>query len=176
MPGLSPADLLTSKHRKYQMPGMALLFDNDDPDASQGFKNLKAAAEDSTGGKISLGLEKLWNRFGPYADKQFIKEFGRHVEERFWEMYLGVRLLEGRKALRKKDKLPKAERDEGPDFCIQKGRRRIWVEAIAPSPGDETNLDKVSSSSDRSLSVIYPNSSLPKLGVLRAAKRRRKES
>jgi hypothetical protein len=158
------------------MPGMALLFDNDDPDASQGFKNLKAAAEDSTGGKISLGLEKLWNRFGPYADKQFIKEFGRHVEERFWEMYLGVRLLEGRKALRKKDKLPKAERDEGPDFCIQKGRRRIWVEAIAPSPGDETNLDKVSSSSDRSLSVIYPNSSLPKLGVLRAAKRRRKES
>ena len=58
-------------------------------------------------------------------------------------MYLGVRLLEGRKALRKKDKLPKAGRDEGPDFCIQKGRRRIWIEVIAPSPGDETNLDKV---------------------------------
>jgi hypothetical protein len=89
---------------------MALLFDNDDPDASQGFKNLKAAADDSTGRKIRLALEELWSRFEPYADKQFIKEFGRHVEERFWEMYLGVRLLEGRKALRKKDKLPKAER------------------------------------------------------------------
>jgi hypothetical protein len=122
---------------------MTLLFDNDDPDASQGFKNLKAAAEDSTGGKIRLGLEKLWSRFEPYADKQFIKEFGRHVEERFWEMYLGVRLLKGRKALRKKDKLPNEKRDEGPDFCIQKGRRRIWVEVIAPSPGDESNLDKV---------------------------------
>jgi hypothetical protein len=35
------------------------------------------------------------------------------------------------------------ERDEGPDFCIQKGRRKIWVEVIAPSPGDENNLDKV---------------------------------
>jgi hypothetical protein len=122
---------------------MALLFDNDDPDASQGFKNFKAAADDSDGGKIRLALEGLWSRFEPYADKQFIKEFGRHVEERFWEMYLGVRLLEGRKALRKKDKLPKAERDEGPDFCIQKGRRRIWVEMIAPSSGDDTNLDKV---------------------------------
>lgn len=122
---------------------MALLFDNDDPDASQGFNNFKAAATDSTGGKIRLALEKLWSRFEPYGDKQFVKEFGRHVEERFWEMYLGVRLLEGRKALRKKDKLPKAGRDEGPDFCIQKGRRRIWIEVIAPSPGDETNLDKV---------------------------------
>ena len=58
-------------------------------------------------------------------------------------MYLGVRLLDGRKALRRKDKLPKVVRDEGPDLCIQKGRRRIWVEVIAPSPGDDTNLDKV---------------------------------
>lgn len=71
---------------------MPLLFDNDDPDASQGFKNFKAAAADTTGGKIRQGLEKLWSRFQPYADKQFIKEFGRHVEERFWEMYLGVRM------------------------------------------------------------------------------------
>jgi hypothetical protein len=58
-------------------------------------------------------------------------------------MYLGVRLLDGRKALRKRNQLPKKERDEGPDFCIQKGRRKIWVEVIAPSPGDENNLDKV---------------------------------
>jgi hypothetical protein len=122
---------------------MALLFDNDEPEASQGFKNLQAAAADSTGGQIRQGLEKLWGRFEPYADKEFIKEFGRHVEERFWEMYLGVRLLHCRKALRKRGRLAKAERDAGPDFCIQKGRRKIWVEVIAPSSGDETNLDKV---------------------------------
>jgi hypothetical protein len=71
---------------------MAQLFESDDPDASQGFKNLKAAAADSTGGQIRGGLETLWKRFEPYADKEFIKEFGRHPEERFWEMYLGVRL------------------------------------------------------------------------------------
>jgi len=122
---------------------MALLFDNDEPEASQGFKNLQAAAADSTGGQIRQGLEKLWRRFELYADKEFIKEFGRHVEERFSEMYLGVRLLDCRKALRKRDRLAKAERDAGPDFCIQKGRRKIWVEVIAPSSGDETNLDKV---------------------------------
>ncbi len=122
---------------------MARLFDNDDPDASQGFKNIKNAPADSPGGQIREGLEQLWSRFEPYADKEFVKEFGRHPEERFWEMYLGNRLLEGRKALRKRSQLPKSERDEGPDFCIQKGRRKIWIEVIAPSPGDENNLDKI---------------------------------
>jgi hypothetical protein len=122
---------------------VALLFDNDDPEATLGFKNLQAADETSTGGRIRIGLEKLWQRIEPYADKEFIREFGRHVEERFWEMYLGVRLLDGRKALRKRKRLPKSERDEGPDYCIQKGRRRIWIEVIAPSPGDEDNTDKV---------------------------------
>jgi hypothetical protein len=122
---------------------MTLLFDNDDPEASQGFKNFKAAAADSEGGKIRRVLENLWSRFKPYADKQFIKEFGRHVEERFWEMYLADRLLDGRKALIKRDNLAQRQRDEGPDFCIQKGRRKIWVEVIAPGPGDDANLDKV---------------------------------
>jgi hypothetical protein len=86
--------------QRLQDAAMAQLFDNDDPDASQGFKNLKAAAADSTGGQIREGLETLWKRFEPYADKEFIKEFGRHPEERFWEMYMGVRLLEGRKAFK----------------------------------------------------------------------------
>jgi len=72
---------------------MARLFDNDDPDATQGFKNLKTAPADSTGGQIREGLEALWKRCEPYADKEFIKEFGRHSEERFWEMYLSVQLL-----------------------------------------------------------------------------------
>jgi hypothetical protein len=125
------------------MTPMPSLFDNDDPDATQGFKNLRAAPADSEGGKIQAGLEEFWQRFEPYADKDFVKEFGRHPEERFWEMYLGVRLLEGRQALRKRNQLPKKARDEGPDFCIQQGHRKIWVEVIAPSPGDEDNLDKV---------------------------------
>jgi hypothetical protein len=42
---------------------MALLFDNDDPEASEGFKNFKAARADSEGGKIRQGLEILWRRF-----------------------------------------------------------------------------------------------------------------
>jgi len=39
--------------------------------------------------------------------------------------------------------LPPAQRDTGPDICIRKCRRKIWIEAIAPSPGDDQNLDKV---------------------------------
>jgi hypothetical protein len=126
------------------MAAVAQLFDNNDPDASQGFKNFKDASAGTAGAQIREGLEQLWTRFEPYADKAFTKEFGRHVEERFWEMYLGNRLLEGRKVPRERSQLPKKEREEGPDFCIQKGRRKIWVEVIAPSPGDENNLDKVS--------------------------------
>jgi hypothetical protein len=49
----------------------------------------------------------------------------------------------GPQSAKKKNKLPNAERDEGPDFCIQKGRRLVWIELIAPSPGDESNLDKI---------------------------------
>jgi hypothetical protein len=39
--------------------------------------------------------------------------------------------------------LPDAERNEGPDICISKGHRKIRIEAMAPSPGDDSNLDKV---------------------------------
>jgi hypothetical protein len=36
-----------------------------------------------------------------------------------------------------------AQRDTGPDICIRKGRRRIWIEAEAPGPGDADNPDQV---------------------------------
>jgi hypothetical protein len=119
------------------------LFDLDDANSNQGYRNLRNAPAGSVGAQIKGGLEELWRRYEPYADTNFCKEFAMQPEPRFWEMYLSVCLLASRKKLRPRAELPDAERDEGPDICISKGRRKIWIEAMAPSPGDDKNLDKV---------------------------------
>ena len=119
------------------------LFDLDDANSSVGYRNLRNAPAGSMGAQIKKGLEELWRRYEPYADTNFSKEFAKQVEPRFWEMYLSVCLLASRRKLRPRADVPDAERNEGPDICISKGRRKIWIEAIAPSPGDDKNLDKV---------------------------------
>ncbi|MCK1735719.1 hypothetical protein IVA79_17635 [Bradyrhizobium sp. 138] len=59
-------------------------------------------------------------------------------------MYLGTHLVRGRKKLiSRKDIAFCRNGDKGPDLGIRKGRRTIWIEAIAPAKGDEKNLDKV---------------------------------
>lgn len=78
------------------------------------------------------------------CDTNFLKAFSEEPEDRFWEMYLAVVLLKARKRLRPRAKLTKASRNKGPDICIPKRKRKIWIEAIAPDPGDDVkNLDKV---------------------------------
>lgn len=119
------------------------LFDLDDAHSSTGYRNLKNAPAGSVPGEIKEGLEDLWHRYEPYADTNFRSEFAKQPEPRFWEMYLAARLLASRRKLRLRAELPSAERDAGPDICIPKGRRKIWIEAIAPGPGDDKNLDKV---------------------------------
>lgn len=119
------------------------LFDLDYADASVGYKNLKAAQAGSDLAHMRAGLEELWSSYEPYADTNFCSEFARQPDPRFWEMYLATRLLAGRKKLVPRAELPAAQRDEGPDICIRKSRRKVWIEAIAPSPGDDKNLDQV---------------------------------
>lgn len=123
------------------------LFDIDVPNASVGFTNLKASEDGSPGHLIKTALEGMWPDYEPYADLDFQEAFAIDEDPGFWEMYLALVLLEGRKKLRKREELTKAQRDEGPDICIQKGRRNIWIEAMAPDRGGEepgeTNPDRV---------------------------------
>jgi hypothetical protein len=119
------------------------LFDIDDPNAALGYRNFRAGASED-GAQIKAGLEALWVKYQPYADTNFLKAFSEAPEDRFWEMYLAVMLLKARKRLRPRAELTKASRNKGPDICIPKRRRKIWVEAIAPDPGDDIkNLDRV---------------------------------
>lgn len=123
------------------------LFDIDIPNASVGFTNLKASAEGTPGHLIKTTLEGMWPDYEPYADSNFQKAFASNEDPAFWEMCLALVLLEGRRKLRKREELTKAQRDEGPDICIQKGNRKIWIEAMAPDRGDEqpgeANPDRV---------------------------------
>jgi hypothetical protein len=120
------------------------LFDVNVPDASQGYRNIRDAESGSDGARIREGLNALWPNYGPYADSHFREEFAKQPDSRFWEMYLTVRFLDARKKLRSRAGLAGADRDTGPDICIRKCSRNIWIEAIAPAQGDgKKNLDRV---------------------------------
>lgn len=71
----------------------------------------------------------LWEKFSPFADRSFSYEFAQNLHQRFWEMYLGSRLLDLGYELQ-----PRAS-DKGPDFHLIIDNRNVWIEATAPSEG-----------------------------------------
>ncbi|WP_024576216.1 MULTISPECIES: hypothetical protein [unclassified Afipia] len=93
------------------------LFDIHNPDAHPDYTKLRTA-EFPIEKEIKAGLEALWTRYEPYADANFRQEFSRQPDNRFWEMYLTVRLLDADKKVRLKAGVVRAARDFGPDICI----------------------------------------------------------
>ncbi len=75
-------------------------------------------------------LESLWEKYEPYADKQFRVEIASNFHQRFWEMYLSCTLMDLGIELSPKRK------QKGPDVCAKVNNRWVWIEAIAPSGGD----------------------------------------
>jgi hypothetical protein len=118
------------------------LFEIDSPDAHVGYRNLRAGAFPIER-EIKAGLEALWARYEPYADANFCQEFSLQPDTRFWEMYLTVRLVDAGRKVRTSAEVPRANRDVGPDICVRKGTRKIWIEAVSPDQGHEDNPDRV---------------------------------
>ena len=110
--------------------------------------------------KMRLCFSNLWNRLSQvkgekyldfnkeYADdllEKYIHEDGEdkvrkkyhEFSSRFWEIYLVTSFLEDGFCLVEK------KNPEGPDIKIKLGDRIIWVEAVVPGPGGETNNDRV---------------------------------
>ncbi len=83
-------------------------------------------------------LQCMWETYEQYGDKNFRKEFALHTHQRFWEMYLASNLIEQGKNL-----VPRKGRDPSrPDILIEE-ERRIWIEAVSPTPGAVEHPDKV---------------------------------
>ena len=110
--------------------------------------------------KMRLCFSNLWNRLShvegeKYLDfnkecaddllEKYIHEDGEdkvskkyhEFSSRFWEIYLVTSFLEDGFCLVEK------KNPEGPDIKIKLGDRIIWVEAVVPGPGGETNNDRV---------------------------------
>jgi hypothetical protein len=75
-------------------------------------------------------IEHLWRRYEPYADPNFAKNIANKLRDRFWEMYLACALMDQGHRLERKHSA------KGPDICILNGNSRVWVEAVAPGPGE----------------------------------------
>lgn len=71
----------------------------------------------------------LWRIYMPYADSHFREDAKNHFLQRFWEMYLAVTFINHGLDLHRAGQ-------EGPEFYIEQNKRRVWVEAIAPGPGE----------------------------------------
>ena len=74
-------------------------------------------------------IDSLWFRYRDLADPHFREDARNHFLERFWEMYLAVTLRERGFQLTRIG-------DKGPEFYFLHNGRKVWVEAVAPRPGE----------------------------------------
>lgn len=75
-------------------------------------------------------VESLWGIYEPYAVRNFQSDACRHFQSHFWEMYLGVTFI-------KHGFIINRGGEKGPEFYIETNAgRKIWIEAIAPGPGE----------------------------------------
>lgn len=85
-------------------------------------------------------IEKMWEIYNKYAPKGFKENMLLSKEcfyQRWWEMYLGTKLLEyGFNIITN-------SRDEGPDFKVCIDDEIYWIEAVAPELGEEESKDKL---------------------------------
>ena len=110
------------------------LFAANPDNASAAYRNIRAADNANTrDGRQHC--EDLWNTFAPLADDHFITEFPIRFHERWFEMYTGVSLL------RRGFHVDSANR--GPDFRLAVDGRRIWIECVCSTAGEEGHPDAV---------------------------------
>lgn len=80
-------------------------------------------------------INRMWEIYQELAEPEFVQQFARDPESKYWEMYVGCSMSSiGLKVHRE---------NQGPDFWVEGDAGRIWIEAIAPEPGTPGNPDAV---------------------------------
>ncbi|MEY4730888.1 MAG: hypothetical protein RL020_2046, partial [Pseudomonadota bacterium] len=98
----------------------------DGPAEDSGYVNVRDRADCS---KYRKFVEQLWQRYYTLADTNFRTNARDDFLQRFWEMYLAVVLMERGFNLNRGE-------EEGPEFFVMVGSKKIWFEAIAPESGN----------------------------------------
>jgi type I restriction enzyme S subunit len=109
--------------KKLNSQSFFLLGDCDDP----GYRNIRDNPDKQLARDF---VESLYIRFKnlSIADPNFLDDAKNNFHARFWEMYLAVTLSEQGFQLNKDTR-------GGPEFYFMHNNLKIWVEAVAPSPG-----------------------------------------
>ena len=98
-----------------------------------------AKNSDTQAGRGREHCEDLWNDFSCLADDHFLNEFPLRTHQRWFEMYLAVSLKRAGLIVER----PKSKKKGGPDVMITKGDKRIWIEAVSVTAGNEDKPDSV---------------------------------
>jgi len=78
-------------------------------------------------------IEKLWEIYSPYSDKDFLIESKIHFHQRLWEMYLTCSLIEQHIDVLKTN-------DNGPDIKLNIENKTVWCEATSVERGERNNM------------------------------------
>jgi hypothetical protein len=82
--------------------------------------------------------ESLWVKYQPYADCNFAEQIRRDFDARFWEMYLACTLMD-----KGYEFTGKTSKNAGPDIRVKHKGNIIWIEATAPTAGNQSSSDRV---------------------------------
>lgn len=112
------------------------LFAVNSPGVDLAYSNIRAPTRE--GAAIArANCDALWRDFEPHASTHFLAEFPFRFHQRWFEMYLAVALLRAGLDI----SCPKGN---APDVRAQyRDGRVLWLEAVAPTGGDESNPDRV---------------------------------
>jgi hypothetical protein len=112
------------------------LYALDDPRADPAYINTRAPRHEGAA-RARANCDDLWRDFEPYASGHFLAEFPFRFHQRWFEMYLAVALLRAGLNIACPPK-------GAPDVRVQYADRRVlWLEATAPTGGDESTADRV---------------------------------
>lgn len=111
---------------------LSLFEEPGEPDST--YEHLKTRAS-LFGSDACSRADVLWAIYAPYADPNFESEFRLHAYERYWEMYLTCTLI-GRG-------FDVSSSGSGPDVRVNSTGGPVWIEAVAPAPGQEGGADTV---------------------------------
>jgi len=112
------------------------LFRVDDPKADLSYLHTRTPRHEGAE-RSRNNCDELWRQFEPYAGEHFLAEFPYRFHQRWFEMYLAVALLRAGLDIHCPD-------GGAPDVQVRRpGARTLWIEATAPTGGDDSNPDRV---------------------------------